>query len=200
MIPKKARKQKACQSCGELFEQRRSTHIACSWPCAILCVEVKKQKAEDRAKLKAEREERKSIRAAREATMTKSDHLKLAQKAFNAYIRERDAALPCICCNRHHPGQYHAGHYLSVGANPFSLRFNENNCHKQASYCNNYKSGNQAQYRINLIEKIGLAEVEKLEGPQEAPHWSIDDIKAIRDKYKAKLKALKEAEHDFEGS
>lgn len=182
MIPKKARKEKKCRSCGELFEQRRSTHTACSWPCAILQVEETRAKAE-------QKKARKELRDGRERLMSKSDHLKLAQKSFNAYIRERDAALPCICCNRHHNGQYHAGHYLSVGANP-ELRFNENNCHKQSSYCNNYKSGNQAQYRINLIAKIGEAEVERLEGPHLPLKLTIDDIKAIRQEYNDKRKEL----------
>jgi len=77
----------------------------------------------------------------------------------------------------------------SVGGHP-ELRFEEDNCHKQASYCNNYKSGNLAEYRIRLIDKIGLERVEWLEGPHEPKRYRREDYQAIEAEYKAKLKKL----------
>ena len=115
--------------------------------------------------------------------------LKKAQAAFNAYIRKRDEKEPCISCQRHHSGQYHAGHYRTVGGNP-ELRFEELGCHKQCSVCNNHLSGNITDYRINLIRKIGQDAVDWLEGPHEPKHYSIDDIKQIEKTYKQKLKEL----------
>ncbi|MGL4756220.1 MAG: recombination protein NinG [Aeromonadaceae bacterium] len=112
-----------------------------------------------------------------------------AQRSFNAYIRARDANEPCICCGACHDGQWHAGHYRSVGGHP-ELRFEEDNCHKQASYCNNYKSGNLAEYRIRLIAKIGLGRVEWLEGRHEPKRYRREDYQAIEAEYKAKLKEL----------
>lgn len=120
----------------------------------------------------------------------KSYRAKQAQAAFNAYIRERDKHLPCISCQRHHKGQYHAGHYRSVGA-ASELRFEEKNCHKQCSACNNYLSGNIADYRINLIKKIGADAVEWLEGPHESKRYRAEDYLEIEQKYKKKLKDLK---------
>jgi len=66
--------------------------------------------------------ERKLHQARKEKVKTKGQHLRDAQSEFNKYIRLRDAKEPCISCGRFHTGQYHAGHYLTVGAKP-ELRF-----------------------------------------------------------------------------
>jgi hypothetical protein len=47
-----------------------------------------------------------------------------------------------------------------------------------------------ALYRVNLVKLIGLERVERLEGPHPAKHYSIDDLKDIKETYKRKLKAL----------
>ncbi|MFP2768061.1 recombination protein NinG [Oceanisphaera sp. KMM 10153] len=117
--------------------------------------------------------------------------MKRAQAAFNAYIRERDAVEPCISCGRHHDGQYHAGHFRTTGAAP-ELRFEEANCHKQCAPCNNHLSGNLVAYRVSLIDKIGLAWVEWLEGPQEPKRYRKEDYQAIEAEYKNKLKLLQQ--------
>ena len=112
-----------------------------------------------------------------------------AQAAFNAWVRARDAGMPCISCQRHHTGQYHAGHYLSRGARP-ELAYEPDNCHKQCAPCNTHLSGNVALYRGNLIKLIGLDRVEWLEGPHPAKHYSIEDLREIKELYKRKLKEL----------
>lgn len=120
--------------------------------------------------------------------LTKSDWLKIAQTTFNKYIRLRDAKLPCISCGTNKPNiQYHAGHYRSVGSAP-QLRFNPFNCHKQCSTCNNHLSGNLINYRINLVERIGLKKVEWLESQHSPLHLTIDDIKQIIETYKQQIK------------
>lgn len=132
---------------------------------------------------KAKREA-KDLREAKLRVKTKSEWLKEAQVEFNKYIRLRDADQPCISCGRFHTGQYHAGHYRSVGGSP-ELRFNEHNVHKQCSACNNYLSGNIVNYRIELIRRIGLDKVNFLEGNHEPLHLTIPEIQAIKAKYKA---------------
>ncbi len=52
------------------------------------------------------------------------------------------------------------------------------------------RSGNIAEYRIRLIKKIGLDKVEWLEGPHEPAKYTIDDLKELIVKYKAKCKEL----------
>ena len=78
----------------------------------------------------------------------------------------------------------------SVGACP-ELRFCELNVHKQCSACNNHKSGNIVEYRINLVKKIGVEQVEWLEGSHEPKKYTIEQIKSIQTEYKNKLRELK---------
>jgi hypothetical protein len=112
-----------------------------------------------------------------------------AQASFNAWIRARDADKPCISCGRMHDGQWHAGHYLSTGARP-ELRFEPYNCHKQCAPCNTHLHGNLVLYRTALIERIGLIRVKRLEGPHPPAKLTIEDLRAIRDEYRRKLKEM----------
>ena len=125
---------------------------------------------------------------------SRSWHLEQAQRAFNAYIRERDKGRACISCGTQKPGiKYEAGHYRTVGAQP-SLRFNEDNCHLQCAFnCNHHRSGNVVDYRIGLVERIGVERVEALEKDQPAANWTIEDIEAIKKKYLEKKRLLIEA-------
>lgn len=98
---------------------------------------------------------------------TKSDYLKEAQAAFNAYVRARDKDDACISCGNYVlddqiGGGWDAGHYRSTGSAPH-LRFHLHNCHKQCVKCNRFLSGNVAEYRKGLIHKIGIEKVEALE-------------------------------------
>jgi len=84
----------------------------------------------------------------------------LAQKKFNAFIRERDKDDPCISCGSWNTA--HASHYYSAGKHK-NLRFNEDNVHASCLKCNYYMHGNLIPYRENLIKKTGLERVEKLD-------------------------------------
>jgi hypothetical protein len=129
------------------------------------------------------------LRKRKEALRPRSWYLKEAQAWFNKFIRLRDAGDACISCGRNSGAKMNAGHYKSVGSTP-ELRYEEDNCHLQCEHCNSYKSGNIEHYRPNLILKIGLDRVEWLEGPHEAKKYTIDDLKEIIAKYKAKCKEL----------
>jgi hypothetical protein len=142
-----------------------------------------------RAAERRQKAQGKKDREAKVAARPKSWYTKEAQKWFNKFIRLRDDKEPCISCQRHHTGQYHAGHYRTVGSAP-ELRYEEDNCHKQCSACNNHLSGNIVNYRPNLINKIGQERVDWLEGPHKPAKLSIDNLKLIIEKYKAKCKEL----------
>lgn len=172
-------KQKKCAWCKELFTPFRTTQKVCSPKCAAEIVKVAREK-----------QERKDLREAKLKVKPRSQWLKEAQIVFNQYIRLRDKHLPCISCGRFHEGQWHAGHFRTVGSSPH-LRFDERNVHKQCSTCNHFKSGNIVEYRKNLIKKIGTEELERLESDNEAKHYSVDDIKQIISEYKAKIKLMK---------
>ena len=186
MTPKPI-KNKLCRVCGKLFEAQRPLARVCSFDCAIAYTKVSADKENAALRLKSRRETKEKL----EKLKTRQEYLKDAQRFFNKYIRLRDANLPCISCGRFHTGQYHAGHYRTVGAMP-ALRFDENNVHKQCSACNNHLSGNIINYRIHLINKIGIEKVEWLEGKHDQKHYTIDDIKAIKVHYKNLIKDLTE--------
>lgn len=135
------------------------------------------------------KKERKEHKARKEKLKTRGDYARETQAVFNKYIRLRDDNLPCVSCDRYHQGQYHAGHYRTVGGHP-ELRFDELNCHKQCSVCNNHKSGNIVEYRINLIKRIGSDNLDWLEGPHEAKKYTIEQLKQIKQDYKNKCKEL----------
>lgn len=175
------------KNCGkEIVNPRSTTQQVCGLSCAI---EYSKIKAERKAANDAKQVKR-EYREAKVKAKTRSDWLRETQAAFNAFIRARDEREPCISCGRHHLGQYHAGHYLTVGARP-ELRFNEQNVHKQCSACNNYLHGNLINYRIELIKRIGIDEVEGLESCHDPMKYTIEDLQRIKKHYKQKLKELK---------
>ena len=134
--------------------------------------------------------ERKEIKVRKEKLKSRAAHLKDTQTAFNAWVRERDAELPCISCGRHHQGKYDAGHYRTVGSNP-ALRFEPLNCHRQCSPCNTQLSGNIVNYRIALVKRIGVEQVDWLEGPHEPKKYTIEELKAMTADYREKTRELK---------
>lgn len=182
-------KQHKCKVCGDYYVKFQSTQQVCSVKCAMV---MGKRKSEE-ARKKQAKADRLLQRQKLQALKSRSDWLKDLQKVFNQFIRLRDKDLPCISCGRYHQGQWHAGHYRSRGAYP-ELRFDEQNVHKQCSVCNNHKSGNTTEYRINLVRKIGEKEVERLEMKNHPPlKLTIDEIKALIKVYKAKVKELENA-------
>ena len=178
-------KQKTCKSCRQKFAPSRPMQTACSPACAIAIAERKREKQAQQEEARKRRETRQQL----ERIKTRAQWMKEAQTAFNAYIRARDAMRPCVSCGRHHNGQYHAGHYLSVGSSP-ALRFEELNVWKQCAPCNNHLSGNAVLYRRALVELIGVDKVEWLEGPHEPKKYTIDDLKAIKAEYIRKRKEI----------
>lgn len=182
VTPAKPRK---CKHCRTKFVPDRPFIVWCSPECGA---ELAKAKIARQNALRAKKA-RKEYRDAKEKQKKRSDWLREAQQAFNAYIRERDKELPCISCGRHHQGQYHAGHYRTVGGNP-ELRFSELNVWKQCAPCNDHLHGNIVNYRIELERRIGRANLEWLEGPHEPKKYTIEELKEIKATYKAKLKDL----------
>lgn len=166
-------KQKRCKSCKQLFTPFSTMSKACSPMCAISLV-----------KLDAEKRQRRKDKMRKDLLKSRGDWIREAQTAFNRFIRLRDSGNPCISCDKPDDGshQRHASHYRSCGANP-ELRFNELNVWASCAQCNSMKSGNLLEYRIRLINKIGLDKVDWLEGPHEPLKLTIDQIKAIKKKY-----------------
>jgi hypothetical protein len=173
-------RERKCVTCAERFKPARQMQKVCSPACAAV-----------HGRRETEKQDAKQTRERKQVLKTRGEHLKDAQAAFNAWIRERDAALPCISCGRFHQGAYDAGHYRSVGAQP-ALRFHEDNCHKQCVPCNQHKSGNAVEYRLGLIARIGAERVEFLEREHAPAKLTIEEAQTIKAHYRAELRALKE--------
>jgi hypothetical protein len=179
-------KLRACAHCETSFTPARPMQSVCSPICAAR--KVKADKARERVELKKRRAALKRI----------PDLVKEAQIVFNQFTRERDRRghQICVSCGRlldWSGNGVDAGHYRSVGSAPH-LRFDERNCHAQCKQCNQWKSGNAVDYRIGLIQRIGLEAVEALEADNRIHKWQRDELIAIRSTYKAKRKALLEQE------
>lgn len=185
-----------CKYCSSLYKPERTMQpgrvcnsVECQYNHSIEFLSLQGKK-----KAKAERiagiEDRKVIKAKLEKLKPLSYWADKAQVAVNAYIRARDEGHPCISCGRHHAGKVNAGHYRSRGAMA-ALRYHHDNIHLQCEPCNTSKSGNQLEYRIRLIQKIGIERVEWLEGNHEAPHWKKDDYLRIEAEHKQLLKELR---------
>ncbi len=178
-------KPKKCKVCKQEFTPVRPLQNVCGIQCAI----EHSNKLKQSEKAKEAKLRRKAYKDSKDKIKTLTDLANDAQKVFNQYIRERDKLLPCISCGRHHQGQWHAGHFRSVGA-ARHLRFNEDNVHKQCSVCNNHKSGNVVEYRINLVKRIGKSRVEALENNNDIIKYTREDLIKIKEQYKFKLKNL----------
>lgn len=174
-------KTKRCKTCKEPFIPFRPLQSVCSPTCAVKAAQTQREK-----------QERRELREAKQRIKPKSQWLREAQYEFNRYIRLRDADQPCVSCQRFHSGQYHAGHYRSIGSCP-ELRFSELNVHKQCSACNNHLSGNIINYRLALLARFDEALLGWLEGKHEPKHYTIDDIRQIKRKYQLLAKALEQS-------
>lgn len=188
---------KKCKVCkGLILPPSRPAAIVCCKECAESLAVSDRLKEEKRQAVKAAKlaaADRKDTRAKLEKFKSRATWANEAQTEFNKFIRLRDTDLPCISCGRHHQGQYHAGHYLSVGARP-ELRFSELNVNKQCAPCNTYLSGNAVLYRAALIGRIGLGGVEFLEGPHPTRHYTVEQLQEIKTEYAAKARAILKAQ------
>lgn len=187
-------KARYCKVCKARFKPET---IFQWWCCeehkADYAVMLMGKQREQRAKVQ-QRTQEKAQRAEwvqRKAAVKSLSHwVSMTQRAFNDYIRTRDAGCGCISCGSTTAMEYHAGHFRTTKA-ASQLRFNEDNCHLQCSACNVHHSGAISRYRINLITKIGLARVLALENDNAAHRHTREELEGIRAHYRAKTRELK---------
>lgn len=191
-----------CKICKELarFITAQNQGFCGDPDCGIKLRDIMWEK-EAKARSKKERAD---LKERKEALLTVSDWTKKVQKAFNAYIRERDKRMPCISCDRlaSDSTPRDCGHFRSVGAAP-ELRFEPLNAHAQCIKCNrggekwrNIAHTISQKYRERLIDRIGLEKVEWLEGPHEPKRYRIEELKELERYWKLELKKIKDAIHD----
>lgn len=186
-----------CPQCKTRLVPGQRIHPECISDYATAQAE-KAQRTQAKKARAAAKVERAETRRRKEAIKTIPDYIKEAQIAFNAFIRERDADKPCICCGR--PlgdgdvgGAFDCGHYRSTGS-ASHLRFNEDNAHAQRKQCNRWGAGRAVDYRIGLVARIGLEAVEALESDNTPHKWTREGLIEVRDTYRAKLKDIQKGE------
>ncbi|MGL5219617.1 MAG: recombination protein NinG [Plesiomonas shigelloides] len=198
-----ANSKRRCKQCGEYGEASSGVKVPLGWFCShahVVDFAIERaQKARDRQQAKAAREndakakeDRKVWRQRKMDVKPLSYWAKRAQAAFNAYIRERDAGLPCVSCDHPDDGsrQRHASHFRSVGACS-SMRFHPDNVWAACSICNNHLSGNVANFKTKLIAMLGAEKVEWIESQPRVRRWTREELEEIEVESKAKLKALR---------
>lgn len=173
-----------CSQCGKPFVRRNTLQRVCGPRCAVKT--VKAQRQAERADTKRRKEAAKRLPQLRQE----------ASDAFHAYIRARDHGKPCICCGKPMPwgestpgGFIDAGHFMPRGSCP-ELRWDEVNTNAQLKSCNRPNGTTRASFRAGMIERHGLAEVERLEGPNPPRRDRADDLRRIRDEYRAKAREM----------
>jgi hypothetical protein len=176
----------SCAVCAKPFTAQRMGQRVCSRYCAakVPKIERKAEKARDRA--------------SKEAQKTLPKLRKEAQAAFNKFIHARDAGKPCFCCGKFPVGRealtggaWDAGHFRGRGAN-IELSFDETNVFRQRKYCN-ANDWDRVYAEAEIRRRIGDEAMEQLLGPHPMPKYTRDDMRAIRDKYKAKARELTRA-------
>ncbi|MBL3522851.1 recombination protein NinG [Serratia plymuthica] len=179
-------KPKTCRICKTKFTPRSSLQIVCSPTCAI-----------QHAKKQSERKQKLSEASARKVWSDRKKDVKplshwinMTQRAFNDFVRARDEGNGCISCGSTTATEYHAGHYRTTAA-ASHLRFDEDNVSLQCASCNVHHSGAITQYRLNLISKIGLERVMKLENDNTPHRYTREELDVIRARYRAKLREIK---------
>jgi hypothetical protein len=186
-------KQRTCKVCKKLFEPTKMGQKVCDFGCAIELALSERGKAEKVAKVK----EKQADKVKLDSMRTKPQLTKLAQTAFNSFVRARDAGKACISCGVPLPatavgGAFDCGHYRSVGSAPH-MRFVEDNAHGQCKHCNMHLAGNHVAYRTGLIQRVGQRAVDLIESDCTLRKYSKEGLEEIARHYNAEARRLKKA-------
>lgn len=184
-------KLKKCKVCKAEYQPQKMGQKVCSGECAISLAVSERGKAEKVEKVR----EKRADKVKRDAMRTKPQLTKLAQTAFNSFIRARDAGKPCISCGVPLPatavgGAFDCGHYRSVGS-AVHMRFVEDNAHGQCKHCNLHLAGNHVAYRAGLIERIGQRAVDLIEADCTLRKYTREGLEEIARHYNAEARRLK---------
>ncbi len=169
-------KKRNCKSCG------RNDYIFSKGRCSQ-CAKI-----EDTQK----RMERETEKLIQEEDL--SGLISDADAVFSQFIRLKYADdkgyVACYTCgNKKHYTLMQNGHYIKRGH--LYLRWDERNCRPQDADCNEFKSGNMAEYTLRLDKECkGLPDILKDE-MRMVHHVTRDEIRAIISEYTPKVKELK---------
>jgi len=184
-------KPRKCRVCPSIFMPSRPMQKVCGPMCALTFSRSENGKAKKVAMVLDKRE----TRAKLDDMRTKPQLVALAQKAFNGFIRARDAGKPCISCGTPLAdtgvgGAFDCGHYRSVGS-AVHMRFVEDNAHGQCKHCNRHLAGNHVAYRAGLLARIGERPVDLIESDQTLRKYSKEGLIEIARHYREQERKLR---------
>lgn len=181
-------KPKQCPICGTEYTPRSSLQKVChNYKCAMEFNRQVDARNAAREQRKQDKLQRDDLKQRREKLKGVSEWQKEAQTAFNRYIRWRDFNKECASCGGQLIGSSNyltgsavdASHYRSRGA-ASHLKFNVFNVHSACTRCNRQLSGNAVEFRIRLIDRIGIERVERLEADNIPRKFDIPYLKRVK--------------------
>lgn len=184
MLPR-ATKPRECPVCKQDY-----TPMRMGQKCCIGCISeyIKSNPKPAKVKKIVQRAEKDRDRANYDHVCRLSDLANEAQTAINAYVRWRDRNDPCISCGA--PAwsdvDWHASHYRSRGGCT-GARFLLWNIHKSCMQCNTHKHGNIAEYKPQLLAKIGPERMSAVESAPKSKRYERDYLIRLRDVFRAVL-------------
>lgn len=154
MKQSKALKPRPCKICKQLYTPRIQAQPKCS-DCAFSHHKQKLCDYQNKTLVTRTKKPQKPLKV-------KIDE---EQVKINKIVRERDKNKPCISCGKKMKShEINAGHYYARSQCE-SLRYDLDNIHGQCSWCNSKMTEDEtvsANYRKNLLERIGAERVERL--------------------------------------
>lgn len=119
----------------------------------------------------------------KERTALKKAH-STTKTAVHAHVRKRDEGKPCISCGNEWKPNFQAGHFFAAGSYE-TLKYHLYNINGQCEQCNLRKEGNFAGYSLNLPDRIGIDNYNKLVrlagiDKQRSKVWNLDNLKEVR--------------------
>ena len=186
-------KAKGFQGCGKLTQHRKYGLCLSCYPIWLYSTDLGKleiEKARIKGKKQVENKKKKERTKLKESLKSISKIISEIKPIFQKFIRFRDKDLPCISCGSFNAKEYHGGHFKK--AEIYSgVIFDERNCHKQCSKCNNFLNGNEGDYRVNLVKRFSekfVKELEKFANETRNYKYTREELQQIKEKYKQKIK------------
>jgi len=170
-----------CKGCGESFKPTRKGQSLCKFECFKLYQQKQFIK-------NAKKERKEYYEKNKTITQIKNE----VKKIFQKWVRMRDKDKPCKACGNPKGKEWHGSHFKK--AEIYSgVIFDERNCHKCCDKCNVFLNGNELMFREGLVAEFGEKWVKQLEKDANKTRdykWTRDELTAISNNYKLKIKEL----------
>ncbi len=190
-------KKKECKACGNEFTPFSTLSKVCSSGCALQYVTQENAKKEKRKKELEAKIERMKLKADKERIKKrtgKNGHYHNLKTALHYYVKHvLLCGEPCYTCGKpraigEKTKDFHVGHFVP-GKEVDPRRFMLVNLRIQCYSCNVANSGMRAEYRLKLVEEMGIDYVEWLEC--EVNHKSLKEQYCPKEVYFQNQAALK---------